>query len=127
MYLLQDIQSVCFLIQTNICGHLYSKRKINIHSLYRIRTGFNDVEDLDGYLESNNAEDRRISTYIQCQWHKVKRSRFVEYLPRILVRMEQVLSASCLKSCIESTSITTTITHLKTLTSAISKNNFKTK
>jgi hypothetical protein len=51
--------------------------QINIHSLYRIRTGLHDVEDLDGYLESINAEGTRMSTYIQCLWHKVKNSRYL--------------------------------------------------
>jgi hypothetical protein len=66
-----------FLIQTIICGYLCSKGTINIHSLYRIRTGLHDFEDLDGYLESNNAEDARISTHIQCLWHMVKRNRYL--------------------------------------------------
>jgi len=39
--------------------------QININSLYRIRAGLHNVEDLDGYLESNNTEDARISTHIQ--------------------------------------------------------------
>ena len=51
--------------------------QINIRSLYRIRTGVHDVEDLDVYLESNNAEHARISTYMQCLWHMVKKSRYL--------------------------------------------------
>jgi len=81
--------------------------QINIHSLYRIRTGPHNVEDLDGYLESNNAEDARISTYIQCLWHKVKWGPYLGVTASNTctdTAMEQVSSASYPKSCIESTS-----------------------
>jgi hypothetical protein len=66
MHLLQNTQLVLFSYRL-VCVAIYAANvQINIRSLYRIRTGVHDVEDLDVYLESNNAEDSRISTYIQC-------------------------------------------------------------
>jgi hypothetical protein len=51
-----------------------ANEQINTNSLYRIRTGLHDVEDLVGYLESNNAKCARMSIYIQCLLYKVKKS-----------------------------------------------------
>lgn len=72
--------------------------QINTNSLYRIRTGFHNVEDLVGYLESNNAECARMSIYIQCLLYKVKGSRHLGITASNTcsdISIEQVSSASC--------------------------------
>lgn len=75
MHLLQNIQRVSFFYRLVFVAIYEANVQIDTSSLHRIRTGLHDVEDLDGYIENNNAECVRKSTYIQCLLYKVKKSR----------------------------------------------------